>query len=149
VADVLTPAGHVTLVRMAYWFFVSDPESYHFDTLFAEKRTVWDGVHGAVALKNLSRVKKGDAILGYHSAPLKAVYCELKAVSDGYQKDTPEGPAWVCDVAPVRKLREPVPLAALKANTKLANMTFVKIQRVACSPAREAEYKEILRMGGA
>lgn len=133
---------------MAHWFFVSDPDSYHLDSLFAENRTVWDGVHGAVALKNLSRVKRGDKVLGYHSAPLKSVYCEMKAVSDGYQKDTKEGPAWVCDVAPVRRLANPVSLAALKANRKLANMTFVKIQRVAVSPLNDAEYEEILRMAG-
>ncbi len=131
---------------MAHWFFVSDPEDYHLDKLFDEKRTVWDGVHGAVALKNLSKVKKGDRILGYHSAPLKAVYAELKAVSDGYQKDTKEGPVWVADVAPVRRLKTPVPLTGLKANPKLANMTFVKIQRVSVSPLSEAEFEEVLRM---
>ena len=131
---------------MAYWFFVSDPEDYHLDQLLAEERTVWDGVHGAVALKNLSRVKKGDKILGYHSAPLKSVYAEMTAVSDGYQKNTKEGPVWVCDVAPVRRLQKVVSLTDLKANRKLANMTFVKIQRVSVSPVSQAEYEEILRM---
>ena len=133
---------------MAHWLFVSDPEDYHLDRLFAEKRAVWDGIHGAVALKNLSRVKKGDRILGYHSAPLKSVYAELKAVSDGYEKESKEGPVWVADVAPVRKLAATVSLSELKANPKLAGMTFVKIQRVSVSPLTEAEYKEILRMGG-
>lgn len=132
---------------MANWFFVSDPDDYHLDKLFAEKRTVWDGVHGAVALKNLSRVKKGDRILGYHSAPLKGVYAEMKAVSDGRQKESEEGPVWVADVAPVRRLEKPVSLTALKANSRLAGMTFVKIQRVAVSPVSDAEYREILRMG--
>lgn len=133
---------------MPHWFFVSDPDDYHLDRLFAEKRTVWDGVHGAVAIKNLSRVKKGDRILGYHSAPLKSVYAELKAVSDGYEKDSKEGPVCVADIAPVRKLATQVSLSELKGNPKLANMTFVKIQRVSVSPLAEAEYKEILRMGG-
>ena len=132
---------------MANWFFVSDPEDYPLERLFAEGRAVWDGVHGAVAQKNLSKVKKGDQILGYHSAPLKSVYAELKAVSDGYQQEGPEGPAWVADIAPLRRLKNPVPLSALKANPKLAGMTFVKIQRVSVSPLTPAEYDEILRMG--
>jgi predicted RNA-binding protein with PUA-like domain len=133
---------------MAYWLFASDPEDYHLGKLFTEKRTVWDGVHGAVARKNLSRVKKGDRILGYHSAPLKSVYAELKSLTDGYEKQTKEGPAWVVDVAPVRRLKAPVPLSDLKANPKLAGMTFLKIQRVSVSPVTELEYNEILRMGG-
>jgi|ERR1051326_3461505 predicted RNA-binding protein with PUA-like domain len=133
---------------MSHWFIVSDPEDYHLDRLFVEKRTVWDGVHGAAAQRNLLRIKKGDQILAYHSAPLKAVYAELKAVSDGYQNKGNDGEAPVVDVAPVRRLATPVPLSELKANSKLADMTFVKIQRVSVSPLTEAQFKEILRMGG-
>jgi predicted RNA-binding protein with PUA-like domain len=133
---------------MSYWLFVSDPEDYPFDKLFEEKKTVWDGVHGAVAQRNLSKVRKGDRILGYHSAPLKSVYAEIKAVSDGYEKETKDGRAWVCDVAPVRRLQRPVGLSELKANPRLANMPFVKIQRVSVSPLTQAEFEEILRMAG-
>ena len=131
---------------MAHWFLVSDPEDYPLGRLFIEKRAVWDGVHGAVAQRNLSKVKKGDRILGYHSAPLKSVFAELQAVSDGYQQEGEEGPVWVADVAPVRRLKNPVSLSALKTNPKLAGMTFVKIQRVSVSPLTQAEYEEILRM---
>jgi predicted RNA-binding protein with PUA-like domain len=46
-----------------YWFFLSDPDSYHYDELFKKKREVWDGVHGSMAQKHIAGIRKGDRIL--------------------------------------------------------------------------------------
>ena len=134
---------------MAYWFFLSDPESYHFDRLFETKRDVWDGVFGGVAQKYLGEIRRGDLVLGYHTAPEKLVVAQLEAGSDAYQNpEIKDKKNWVVEVKAVRKLARPVPLAELKASKKLAGMKLFHMMRpVAVSPLTEAEYKEILRMG--
>jgi len=62
-----------------YWFFLTDPEDYHLNELFAKKTEVWDGVLGSVAQKYLGAIRKGDKIIGYHTAPDKCVYAVLEA----------------------------------------------------------------------
>lgn len=131
-----------------HWFFLSDPESYHYDELFKTKREVWDGVHGSLAQRYIAEIKKGDRILGYHTAPEKSVYCELKALSGPYQNPEEKDKNLVVDVAPVKKLAHPVPLAELRASKKLKEMKLFKMFRpIAVSPLTAAEYKEILRLG--
>lgn len=131
-----------------YWLFLSDPESYHFDALFKKKREVWDGVFGSLAQKYLAEIKKGDRLLGYHTAPEKSVYCELRAASGAYQNPELKEKNLVLEVAPVRKLERPVPLAELRANPKLKGMKLFRFFRpIAVSPLTAAEYREILRLG--
>lgn len=130
------------------WFFLSDPDSYHYDDLFKKKRETWDGVLGSMAQKYIAEIKKGDRILGYHTAPEKIVYCELRALSAPYQNPELKEKNLVVDVAPVRKLKRPVALAELKANAKLKGMRLFKLFRpIAVSPLTPAEYREILRLG--
>jgi len=130
-----------------HWLFLSDPESYHYDALFQKKREVWDGVFGALAQKYIAEIKRGDRILGYHTAPEKSVYCELRAASGAYQNPELKEKNLVLEVAPGRKLKRPVPLAELKANPKLEGMKLFRFFRpIAVSPLTAAEYKEILRL---
>jgi predicted RNA-binding protein with PUA-like domain len=130
-----------------YWLFLSDPESYHYDELFGKKREVWDGVFGSMAQRYIAEIKKGDRILGYHTAPEKSVYCELRAASGPRQNPELKEKNLVLDVSPVRKLKRPVPLAELKANSKLKGMKlFRSFRPIAVSPLTPAEYKEILRL---
>ena len=131
-----------------HWLFLSDPESYHYDELFQKKREVWDGVYGSLAQKYIAQIRKGDRILGYHTAPEKSVYAELKAVSPPYQNPEEKEKNLVLDLAPVRKLNRPVPLAEVKKKPKLKGMKLFKFFRpIAVSPLTAAEYKEILRLG--
>ncbi len=135
---------------MAYWLFLSDPEDYHLDQLFRAKKDMWDGVFGAAAQRFLADIKRGDRILGYHTAPEKQVVAVLEAASDAYQNpEIKDKKNWVVDVKAVEKLPRPVPLAELKANKKLAQMKLFKLFRpIAVSPLTEAEFKEICRLGG-
>jgi len=132
-----------------FWFFVTDPKTFHLDALFRKGRDVWDGVYGANAQKHLGQVQQGDCIVGYHTAPEKAAYALLEAVSNAYpdpkEKDKM---VWVVDVKPLRKLAKSVPLQALRAAPKLVGMKFLRIPRLAVSPLTAVEYGEILRLGG-
>jgi len=134
---------------MAYWFFLTDPESYHLDELFKAKRTMWDGVFGTAAQRHLAEIKKGDRIIGYHTAPEKSAYAVLEAASDAYQNPELKEKNGVVDLRAVEKFPRPVPLAELKANAKLKQMKLFKMFRpIAVSPLTEAEFREICRLGG-
>ena len=52
---------------MNYWLVESEPETYSFDDLKRDKRTVWDGVRNFAARNNLRDMKRGDLALFYHS----------------------------------------------------------------------------------
>ena len=130
-----------------YWFFLSDPESYHLDELFRKGKDVWDGIHGANAQKHLAQVKKGDRIIGYHTAPEKSVFAILEAVSDAYPDlKEKEKVLYAVDVKPLKKLAHAIPLAELRQDAKLGKMKFLLMPRMSVSPLAEDEYREILRL---
>ena len=132
-----------------YWFFLTDPESYHLSELFSKKSDVWDGVMGTAAQKYISQIHKGDRIIGYHTAPDKFAYAVLEATSDPYQNPELKEKNWVLDVRGVAQFRRPVPLAELKASPHLKQMKLFKMFRpIAVSPLTLAEYREICRLGG-
>ncbi len=132
-----------------YWFFLTDPETYHLDELFRKKTEAWDGVMGSVAQKYLGQIHKGDRIIGYHTAPEKSAYAEVEAASEPYQNPELKESNWVVDVRAVAKFKRAVPLAELKASARLKQMKLFKMFRpIAVSPLTLAEYKEILRLGG-
>ncbi len=133
---------------MSYWLLLADPKSYGFDQLQAEGHTVWDGITGSLAQKRLRSFKKGDSALIYHTAPDKAVIGSATVVTDPYPDPKDEtGRQVVVNVEAQSRLKSRVSLEALKANATLANMAFLKIQRIAVAPLEKAEYDEILRMG--
>lgn len=130
------------------WVFLSDPESYHFDTLFKKKREVWDGVHGASAQKFLREsVRKGDLVICYHTSPEKKMYGLAEVLTDGYpDPGDPDHKAFVVDLKPVTKFAHQISLEELKSNQALSQMKFVKMGRLAVSLVTDEEWKEIERL---
>lgn len=132
-----------------YWFFLSDPEDYHLAELFRHKQTMWDGVYGAAAQKFLATIRKGDLIIGYHTAPEKSAYAVLQATRNAYTNPERNEKNWVVNVRAVEALKRPVPLAELKASPKLKRMRLFRMFRpIAVSPLTAAEFRQIRRLGG-
>lgn len=132
-----------------YWFFLTDPENYHLDQLFSKGTEVWDGVMGSVAQKYLAEIRKGDRIIGYHTAPEKSAYAVLEAASEPYQNPELKEKNLLVKVRGVSKFKRSVPLAELRANPRLKQMKLFKMFRpIAVSPLTAAEYREICRLGG-
>ena len=133
---------------MSYWLLLADPKAYGFDQLQTDGRTVWDGISGSLAQKRLRTFKNGDSVLIYHTAPDKAVIGTAKVITDPYPNPKDEtGRQVVVTVEAQERLKNKVSLEALKGNGKLANMAFLKIQRIAVAPLEKAEFDEILQMG--
>lgn len=132
---------------MANWLFKEEPTHYGYDALKADGRTTWSGVKNPVAQKYLREVRKGDRIFYYHTGNEKAVVAIAKAASDAYPDpaDT-SGKAHVVDVVPVKKLKNPVTLAAIKADTRFAPFPLTRLPRLSVMPVSDAEWKAILTM---
>ena len=129
------------------WLLKTEPSAYSFDQLERDRRTTWDGVKNAMALKNMREIARGDRLLIYHTGDEKAVIGVAKALSDGYpdpkQKDEK---AAVVDLAPVERLKRPVTLHELKARPSLRDFPLVRLPRLSAMPVSAAEWKEIERL---
>jgi predicted RNA-binding protein with PUA-like domain len=132
------------------WLFKTEPSTYSFQKLQAEKRTTWDGVKNSLALRHLSAVRKGDSIFIYHTGDEKAVVGLARAVSEAYPDPKQKDPRLlVIDIEAVGPLRKPVSLSALKANPKLGSFDLVRLPRLSVMPVSEEPAREIEKLADA
>ena len=129
------------------WLFKEEPTHYSFANLQKDGRTVWAGVKNALAQKHLREVRKGDRIFYYHTGDEKAVVGVAKAASDAYPDPADKtGKAHVVDLVPVKKLKNPVTLSAIKADKRFADFPLVRISRLSVMPVSDAEWDRIEKM---
>ncbi|MEY3433005.1 MAG: hypothetical protein RL131_941 [Bacteroidota bacterium] len=134
---------------MAFWLIKSEPFKYSWDQFVTDKVTYWDGVRNYAARNNLRAMKKGDQAFFYHSNEGLEIVGIAQVVKESYQDPTTEETAWVVvDFKPVKKLKNPVSLAAIKSNAKLANMALLRLSRLSVQPVAETEWKIVLQMAG-
>src|SRR5690348_17870717 len=102
---------------MAYWLLKTEPDCYSFADLLRDKRTAWDGVTNALALKHIRSMQKGDAALIYHTGDERAAVGIADVVSAPYAdpKEADEKLV-VVDLKPKKKLDRPVSLSNIKAD---------------------------------
>ena len=135
-------------MSQGYWLVKSEPYKYSWAQLVADGRTYWDGVRNYEARNNLAAMKKGDLAFYYHSNEGKEVVGVARVVVESYQDPTTEDDRWVVvDVEPVVALAEPVSLATIKADEKLAEMSLVKRSRLSVVPVEKKHFQRILKLG--
>ncbi len=126
---------------MPTFLLKTEPSEYSFDQLQKDKKCTWDGVSNAAALKHMRSMKKGDEVLIYHTGDEKRIV-GLARVSKGAYED-PKNPGLnadsepktpVVDLAPVKKVPEPVTLAAIKADKRFADFALVRQGRLSVMP---------------
>ncbi len=131
---------------MAYWLMKSEPSSYSWADLVRDGGTMWDGVRNNAARLHLRAMKAGDQALFYQSMEDRSVVGIMRITGTG-QPDGDDG-SWVkVPVEPVRPLANPVTLAAIKAEPRLAKMELIRQSRLSVAPVREEEWKLVLEMG--
>ena len=130
------------------WLFKEEPSNYNYDALARDGRTAWTGVRNPVAQKNLRSIKKGDRIFFYHTGGEKSVVGICRAAADAYADpaDT-AGKLFAVDVEPVRKLKSPVTLAAIKGDRRFASFVLTRVPRLSVMPVTDEEWKRIVEMG--
>jgi predicted RNA-binding protein with PUA-like domain len=132
---------------MNYWLVKQEPESYSFSDFQKEGKTEWTGVRNYTARNNLKEMKVGDRVFYYHSGEERAVVGQASVTKTSFPDPTAKEESWVAvELEAGKALKNPVTLAAIKANPKLAEMKLVKLSRLSVSPVAKAEWDEIVAM---
>ena len=131
----------------AHWLVKSEPGKYGFDDLVRDGRTVWDGVRNAQAAIYLRTMRVGDQTLFYHSQVGLAVVGIAEIVREAFPDPTDAAGRFVAvELAPVRALDHPVPLARMRAEPALAGMAMFRQFRLSVTPITPEEWAVILRL---
>lgn len=134
---------------MAYWLVKSEPFKYSWQQFVSDKQTFWDGVRNYQARNNLRAMKKGDEVLFYHSNEGLEIVGIAKVVKEHYQDPTTDDTNWVVvDLKPVKTMKKPVSLAAMKADKRLEGLALIRQGRLSVSPVTPGEWAVILELGG-
>jgi predicted RNA-binding protein with PUA-like domain len=126
-----------------HWLVKSEPSSYAWERLVAEGGTRWDGVRNPSARANLAAMRRGEAVLFYHSGEGKAVVGVARVAREAYPD--PADLRWLAvDLEPVRALARPVALAELKADRALAGLPMLRQPRLSVVPLTKQEFERIV-----
>jgi predicted RNA-binding protein with PUA-like domain len=123
--------------------FKEEPDTYSFADLVRDGRTVWEGVTNSLARQNLRRVRVGDRVFFYHTGKVKAIVGEMRVVAGPRTDSTEDEKSVVVEVAPVRALEKPVPLARIKDDPGLASWDLVRLPRLSVLPVTEQQWQRI------
>ena len=129
---------------MARWLLKTEPDCYNWDALSRDKKTPWDGVANALALKHMRTMKKGDLALIYHTGDERAAVGIAEIVSDAYPdpKETDDRLV-VVDVKAKKKLPQPVTLSDIKADKAFTGWDLLRISRLSVVPVPDAMWARI------
>ena len=150
-----------------HWLMKTEPETFSIDDLARVRVEPWTGVRNFQA-RNLMRdqMQVGDDVLFYHSScepPGVAGLARIKrtGVVDETQFDPTskyydaasrrDEPRWICvDVEFVDKFAELVPLAAMRADPKLAEMPLLRRgMRLSVQPVTPAQFAHVVKVARA
>ena len=131
----------------SYWLMKSEPDAYAWEQLVREGTGMWDGVRNHTAKLNLKAMQVGDEALFYHSNIGKECVGIMTIIEEATPDPTADaGSPWVIvRVAPVRALKHPVTLAAIKADPALADMDLIRQSRLSVGRVQPDEWKHILK----
>jgi predicted RNA-binding protein with PUA-like domain len=133
---------------MNYWLVKSEPFKYSWEEFVKDGGTYWDGVRNYQARNNLKAMKKGDRVLYYHSNEGLEVVGVANVVKEFYQDPTTDDDRWVVvDLEPVKALKNPVSLSAIKGEKSLRNISLIKQSRLSVMPVTKDEFDSIIKMG--
>jgi predicted RNA-binding protein with PUA-like domain len=145
-----------------HWLFKTEPDTFGWDRLRAERRTEWTGVRSYQARNNMLEMQVGDLGFFYHSSTkipgiagivkvVRAAYPDFTArdsSSGYYDPRSTERNVWqMVDVAYERELPRFVSLTELRTHPELGFMVLLrKVSRLSVQPVTPDEWAAILRI---
>ena len=121
---------------MAYFLAKTDPETYSIDDLQREKKTAWDGVTNAQAVRAIRAMRPGDRVFVYHSGGVSGIVGLASVESE--PRDDPKNPkSAVVDLAFGGRLDPPATLAEIRQSGKFDDWALVRQGRLSTMPAPE------------
>lgn len=129
---------------MNRWLVKTEPTAYSFQELCKERRTAWDGVKNALALKHMAGMQRGDRVMVYHTGSEKAAVGTAKVVKGPYPDPKGSDDRWlVVDVAAEAALARPVSLAELKTSVAFRQSDLVRLPRLSVMPLTTSQWRAI------
>ena len=134
---------------MQYWLVKQEPESYAWATFVKEGRAEWTGVRNFQARNNLRAMKRGDLVLYYHSGDEKQVVGYARVEREAYPDPTAKEGDWSgVDLVPMKVLKLPIALGAIRVDQVLKSMPLVKHTRLSVMPLTREQFDRVLQLGG-
>ncbi|HEY3662701.1 MAG TPA: EVE domain-containing protein [Chthoniobacterales bacterium] len=124
-----------------------EPEAYSWNDFVRDGSTQWTGVRNFQARNNLRAMRKGDAVLYYHSVSDKAVVGIAEVTREAYPDPTAKEGDWsAVELKPIKPLKHPVTLDQIKAEPKLRDIVLLRNSRLSVQPLGKTEFDLICRM---
>jgi predicted RNA-binding protein with PUA-like domain len=134
--------------RSSFWMVKQEPETYSWTDFVSDGRTDWTGVRNYQARNNLREMKTGDRVLFYHSGKEKAVVGLAEVVKSAYADPTASDAQWVAvDLKPVKALKNPVPLAAIRYDKRLSQLPLIRQSQLSVMSLTKDEFDIIVATG--
>ena len=132
----------------SFWMVKQEPETYSWDDFVKDGETDWTGVRNYQARNNLRAMKAGDRVLFYHSGKDKAVVGVAEVTKAAYADPTADDEQWVAvDLKPVKRLKNPVPLAAIRYDKRLKELPLIRQSQLSVMPLTKDEFETIVATG--
>ncbi len=132
---------------MSYWLVKSEPSTWSWDQQVKKGVQGWDGVRNYQASNNMKAMKKGEHAFFYHSNEGKEIVGIVEVAKEYHPDPTDEsGKFGMVAFKPVKPLKNPVTLAQMKTEKKLAGMALLKQSRLSVSPVTKDEWDYILKL---
>jgi predicted RNA-binding protein with PUA-like domain len=126
---------------MNYFLAKTDPDTYTIDDLERDKKTAWDGVTNAQAVRNIREMKPGDKVFIYHSGGVSGIVGLAKVVSEP-RPDPKNVKSAVVDLEYVGRIEPPMNLSEVKQSGKFDDWALVRQSRLStmAAPAKFVEW---------
>lgn len=134
-----------------YWLVKQEPEDYSWDDFVRDGATAWTGVRNYAARNNLRAMRAGDSVFFYHSGDSKSIVGLARVKRTAFLDPTADSAdeGWVAvELEPVKPLKQPVALSAIKADAALKDMVFARQSRLSVSPVSAPEFARLRKLGG-
>ncbi|MEO7142255.1 MAG: EVE domain-containing protein [Bryobacteraceae bacterium] len=122
---------------MKYFLAKTDPGSYTIGQLKTDKKTTWDGVTNAQAVRAIRDMRPGDRIFVYHSGGESAIVGLAQVVSE--PRADPKNPkSAVVDLQFAGLLQPPISLPEIKQSHLFDDWALVRQSRLSTMAVPES-----------
>jgi predicted RNA-binding protein with PUA-like domain len=130
-----------------HWVVKQEPEAYSWTDFAHDGRTAWTGVRNFQARNNLRAMKKGDLVFFYHSVSEKQIVGLARVEKEAYADPTAKEGDWsAVDLVPVKALKQPVTLDAIRSDKILKEILLVRQSRLSVTPLTPEQFERLLTL---
>ncbi|KAA5607490.1 EVE domain-containing protein [Roseospira marina] len=134
---------------MAHWLMKSEPGAWSWDDQVRVGVEPWDGVRNHQASNNMKAMRLDDTAFFYHSVNEKRIVGIVRVVREYYPDPSDaSGRFGMVDVEAVCPVPQPVTLATIKADPRLADLPLIRQSRLSVMPIPDEAWAMLCAMGG-